>query len=153
MEITDKYLNKIATHPLQTSYWAAFRGNWGNQILKTKYGLLTIHQIPFTKYQIGMFIKGGVPTKVMLTDLKKIASDNNLIFVKLEPNVPCQDTLAKLLKQNGAVPGRTLFTPTTFWLDLTKSENDLLASFTSKTRYNIRLAQKRGMLVNETNST
>ena len=48
----------------------------------------------------------------------------------------------KLLKDNGAVPGKTLFTPTTFWIDLTPSEEDLLKSFSGKTRYNIKVCRK-----------
>jgi lipid II:glycine glycyltransferase (peptidoglycan interpeptide bridge formation enzyme) len=57
-----------------------------------------------------------------------------------------------LLKKSGAVPGKTLFTPTTFWIDLTKSEEDLLASFHPKTRYNIRYAQKKSVVVKNDNS-
>jgi len=50
------------------------------------------------------------------------------------------------------VLGSRLFTPTTFWIDLTKSEEELLKSFSSKTRYNIRLAQKHGVIIKEDNS-
>jgi len=60
--------------------------------------------------------------------------------------------LIRLLKQNGCVEGKTLFTPTSFWIDLTKSEGELMKSFFAKTRYNIRLAQKRGVTVSEDNS-
>ena len=38
-------LDKIATHPLQTSAWAEFRRAWGNEILETKYGIITTHKI------------------------------------------------------------------------------------------------------------
>jgi lipid II:glycine glycyltransferase (peptidoglycan interpeptide bridge formation enzyme) len=79
-------LDKIATHPLQTSAWAEFRRKWGNEVLETKYGIITIHPLPFTSYRIGMFEKGPAPTKEMLSDLKKIVEENNLVFIKLEPN-------------------------------------------------------------------
>ena len=46
-------LNKVATHPLQTSYWATFRKDWGNEILETDYGILTLHKIPATNYKLG----------------------------------------------------------------------------------------------------
>ena len=75
------------THPLQTNNWANFREEWGNEILKTKYGYLTLHKLPFTKYKIGIFEKGPLPTKQMLFDLKNEGKRNNLVFIKLEPNV------------------------------------------------------------------
>jgi len=152
-------LNKTATHPLQTSYWADFRREWGNEILETKYGILTLHKLPFLPYKIGMFIRGPKPTKAMLTDLKKIAKENNLIFIKLEPNITRSQItdhrfqkLIKLLKENGCVSGKTLFTPTSFQIDLTRSEDELMKSFSSKTRYNIRLAGRKGVEVVEDNS-
>lgn len=149
------------THPLQTKEWAEFRTKWGNEVVETPYGFLTLHKLPFTKYKIGMFIKGDMPTSEMLNWLKTEGKKLNLIFIKLEPNYPvkkgdigCADKekVVRLLEQYGATPGKTLFTPTTFWIDLTKSEGELLQSFHPKTRYNIRYAQKKGVVVQEDNS-
>ncbi len=162
-------INDIATHPLQTIYWEDFRKAWGNEVLETSWGILTVHQIPLIGKKLAIFEKGPKPNQAMLTGLKKIAKENNIIFVKLEPNVgwelptsntqnlsssqfSIQSQLINLLKQNGAIKGKRFFTPTTFWIDLTKSEDELLKSFSSKTRYNIRLAQKRGVAVKEDNS-
>ncbi len=156
-------LDSTANHPLQTSAWAEFRRKWGNEVLETKYGILTIHKIftlpklswseggPFS-IKVGVFEKGPAPTGQMLSDLKKIGQEKNLIFIKLEPNVIKSPKLLKLLRNFGAVPGKTVFTPTTFQIDLTLSEEDLLKSFSSKTRYNIRLAEKKGVKVREDNS-
>lgn len=145
-------LDKIATHPLQTSAWAEFRRKWGNEILETKYGILTLHKLPFLNYKLAMFEKGPVPTKEMLSDLKVIGKEKNIIFIRMEPNVTKSEKLINLMEDSGAIPGRRLFTPTTFWIDLTPPEDTLLKSFTSKTRYNIRLAQKKGVVVKEDNS-
>lgn len=145
-------LDKIAMHPLQTSAWAEFRREWGNEVLETKYGIITTHKIPLTSYKIGIFEKGPAPTKAMLKDLKKLGKENNLIFIKVEPNRIKSDQLVKLVQSGGAVPGKTLFTPTTFQIDLTKSEDELLKSFHPKTRYNIRLAEKNGVTVKEDDS-
>jgi len=151
-------LDKIATHPLQTSAWAEFRKEWGNEVLETKYGILTLHRLPFSKSKIGMFIKGPMPTEEMVKDLIRIGKENNLVFIKLEPNyavkkgeMRCADKekAISLLRKYGAVPGKTLFTPTTFWIDLTPSEEELMKSFSGKTRYNIRLAQRSGVTVKE----
>jgi lipid II:glycine glycyltransferase (peptidoglycan interpeptide bridge formation enzyme) len=145
-------LDKIATHPLQTSAWAEFRRKWGNEVLETKYGILTLHKIPLSNYKIAIFEKGSTPTKPMLADLKKLGNENKFIFIKLEPNIPKSPKLTKLMKSMGAVTGRRLFTPTTFQIDLTPSEDELMKSFSPKTRYNIRLAERRGVKVKEDNS-
>jgi len=145
-------LNKIATHPLQTSAWAEFRKKWGNEVLETEYGILTLHKLPFTKYKIGIFEKGPVPTKSMLIDLKQLGKEKGLVFIKLEPNCPKSPKLTELMLSEGGVPGKTVFTPTTFWIDLTPTGENLIKSFSSKTRYNIRLSEKRGVTVKEDNS-
>jgi lipid II:glycine glycyltransferase (peptidoglycan interpeptide bridge formation enzyme) len=145
-------LDKTATHPLQTSAWAEFRKKWGNEVLETKYGILTLHKLPFTNYKIGMFIKGPKPTSGMLNDLKETGRQNNLVFIKMEPNTQNDGSLTDLMKNSGAVAGKTLFTPTTFWIDLTPGEENLLKSFSQKTRYNIRVAIKNGVTVSEDNS-
>lgn len=154
----------LANHPLQSNEWGKFRETWGNKVVFTKHGLITIHKIPFTKYSLGMFIKGPTPTQKMLDDLKTLAKVEKLVFIKLEPNVPVsinyrssttnglKEKLSRLLRDNGAIPGKNLFTPTTFWIDLTKSEEELLKNFHSKTRYNIKVAQKNGVKVTEDNS-
>lgn len=145
-------LDKIATHPLQTTYWAEFRRKWGNEVLETEHGILTVHHIPFTKYKIGIFEKGPVPTKDQLLELKALGKKENLIYIKLEPNITKSDKLLQLVKSQGLVPGKTIFTPTTFWIDLTPSEEYILKSFSSKTRYNIRVAQRNDVKVTEDNS-
>jgi lipid II:glycine glycyltransferase (peptidoglycan interpeptide bridge formation enzyme) len=157
--------NKTLTHPLQSKEWGEFRKAWGNEIVWTKWGLLTLHKIPLTNYKIGMFIKGPKPTRQMFGDLKKLAKEKKLIFIKLEPNNAFDDRsikyveggseknkLTKLLISEGCVSGKTLFTPTSFWIDLTKPEEEHLKSFSSKTRYNLRLAKKHGVEVMEDNS-
>ena len=145
-------LDKIATHPLQTSAWADFRGKWGNEVLETKYGIITTHKIPLTSYKVGIYEKGLVPTKKMLEHLKRLGKEKGIVFIKLEPNCTKSDQLVKLVKSSGAVPGKTVFTPTTFWVDLRPAEQDILNSFSSKTRYNIRLAERNDVKVFEDNS-
>jgi len=144
--------NKKSTHPLQSSYWGNFREAWGNQVAYFPFGLITLHKIPFSKYKLGMFIKGPKITQCIIKILRDYGKKNSLIFIKLEPNQKKDDKTIKLLKQNRCVTGKTLFTPTTFWIDLTKSQEELLKSFSSKTRYNIRLAQRHGVVVQEDNS-
>ena len=154
--INKNTFNKKANHPLQTWEWGEFRKAWGNKVERFDFGQITIHKIPFIPFKVGVFVKGPQPTKQMIRQLKDYAKENNLVFVKLEPSiVPTKSSrtkLIKLLKENNCSKGRRLFTPSTFWIDLKQNEDDLLKSFSSKTRYNIRLAQRRGVKIIEDNS-
>src|SRR3990167_10121663 len=141
--MTQKQLDRVSAHPLQSWQWGEFRKAWGNEVVRLSFGQITLHKIPFTPYKIGMFIKGPAPTASMIKELKEFGKKENLIFIKMEQNVLKSDSLAQLLRRSGAVPGKTLFTPTTFWIDLTKSEEELMASFHPKTRYNIRYALRQ----------
>lgn len=158
--------NKASNHPLQTWEWGEFRKKTGNQVVRLgiyKKGKLkeavqlTIHSLPVLKnFKIAALIKGPEPSKELLLDLKDLAKKENLIFIKMEPNVVPTDKerkrLIKLLRNGGAVPGKTLFTPTTFWINLTKDKEEMMKSFHSKTRYNIRYAIRHGVEVVENNS-
>jgi len=166
-------------HPLQSQEWEEFRKAWGNQVervqSKSKKEIafqVIFSKIPRTPWKIGTLLKSQVPTKEVFEELKKVGKKNNAIFIKIEPNFvtdiynlesgnqelklvthnPESEKFIKLLTNNGCVKGKTLFTPTSFWIDLTRSEEELMKSFSSKTRYNIRLAQKHGVKVIENNS-
>ena len=139
-------------HPLQTKEWGEFRNEWGNVVSFSKAGLIIFSKVPHTKFTIGTLIKGSKPTKDDIKEIQKVGKENNAIFVKLEPNVLTDSKIVDTFKSWGLVRGKTLFTPTSFWIDLTKSEDELLKSFSSKTRYNIRLAQKHGVKVEIDNS-
>lgn len=143
--------NKRAFHPLQSWEWGEFRKIWGNKVVRKNNLQIIFSYIPKTPWKIGTVIKGPSPTKEMLENLKKIGKDEKAIFIKLEPNVLINEKDVNLLKRY-CVSGKRLFTLTSFWIDLTKSEEELLTNFTPKTRYNIKLAQKRGVTVKEDNS-
>ena len=165
--------NKLATHPLQSWEWGEFRKSSGNTAYRfadynntdeiTRSYTLLGHKIPKTKYKIGTLIKGPVPKTEDLEFLTDFAKKEGIIFIKIEPATPTdsksirykninKEKTISLLKEFGAKEGKTLFTPTTFWIDLTKEEEELLTSFNSKTRYNIRLAQRKGVEVVEDSS-
>ena len=139
-------------HPLQSKEWSEFRKEWGNDVSFTKLGLIIFSKIPYTKYTVGTYIRGKTPNKTSLLELKKIGEQKKAIFIKIEPNQLKTTRLVDDLEKLGLVAGRRLFTPTSFWIDLEMSEDDLLKSFSSKTRYNIRLAQKHGVEVKIDNS-
>jgi len=139
--------NTKAVHPLQSWEWGDFREAWGNKVVRLSNFQIIFSKVPLTSLTIGTVIRGPMPNRTMLNELRIMGKKNNAIFIKLEPNVLYDSKLEDKIKTLGLVKGRKLFTPTSFWIDLTKSEDELLKSFHPKTRYNIRLAQKQGVTV------
>lgn len=155
-----KAFDKASTHPLQSWVWGEFRKETGNEVVRA--GIfegsrleeavqLTFHKLPMG-LKIGALIKGPRPSRQLLLGIKQLAKKENAIFVKMEPNVGYDKSFVDLLKKHGAKPGKTLFTPTTFLIDLTKDDDTLMKNFNSKTRYNIRYAKRKGVEIIEDNS-
>lgn len=144
--------NGNSTHPLQSWEWGEFREAWGNKVIRLSNFQIIFSKIPFTPFTIGTVIRGPKITKKDIAEVKEIAKSQNAVFVKFEPNILYDEKLENEIKSFGLIKGRRLFTPTSFWIDLTKSEEELLKSFHPKTRYNIRLAEREGVDVSEDNS-
>ena len=140
-------------HPLQAREWGDFREKTGVKVVRIDNLQLTIHPVPHTKFTIGYLPKGPLPTKEMLNKLKALGKAENCILIQLEPNVENTEGLKLELKKLGLIPAaHPLFTNYTFILDLTKSEEELLKDMHPKTRYNIRVAEKKGVKIVEDNS-
>ena len=138
-------------HPLQSEEWGKFREKTGVRVIRVKNLQLTIHPIPHTKYTIGYVPKGLDINQEMLDKLFTIGNKENCIFIQLEPNVE-QINNKKYNFKNLVASSRPLLTKYTFVLDLTKSEDELLKNMHPKTRYNIKLAEKKGVKIIEDNS-
>ena len=141
------------SHPLQSEEWGKFREKTKIKVIKTKSFQLTIHKIPHSKLTIGYLPKGDLPNEEMIEELKKIGKGENCIFIQLEPKVEQMLNGKRKMEKLGLVPAaHPLFTRFNFELDLTKTEQDLLKNMHSKTRYNIKVAQKHNVKVEENNS-
>jgi lipid II:glycine glycyltransferase (peptidoglycan interpeptide bridge formation enzyme) len=163
---------------LQSWEWGEFQKNFGRKIWRlgllanktlTTAALIIKHQLPLGKsylycprgpvmnYELGI-----INYEFLIKEILKIAEKEKSIFFRFEPlekNYKLQITNYKnklqitnhknykLLKTKSVQPPRTLM------LDLTKSEDDLLAAMHPKTRYNIRLAMRHGVTVYRTRLT
>jgi lipid II:glycine glycyltransferase (peptidoglycan interpeptide bridge formation enzyme) len=155
--------NKATTHPLQSYEWGEFRKKTGLKAVRlgifngdTLISSLqfTIHKFPLIGANIGYLPKGPYPNAEILEALMKFGELNNCIFIQLEPNKEKAGNEEDLSKKfhNLKPSTRPLFTKYTFYIDLRKSEEELFAQMKEKTRYNVRLAQKRGVVVREENT-
>lgn len=150
--------NESALHPLQTWEWGEARKKTGIEILRLgEYSsnklvnvfLLTFHKIPKTNYKVGYLPRSVFPSKDVLNFISNFAKKNKIIFVKFEPDVLRLSNPKTVERSNFVRSPHPLFPTWTQVLDLNKTEDELIKSFHSKTRYNIRLAEKKGVVIKE----
>jgi len=146
------------SHPLQSEAWGIFRQSMGIDVVRfwrlrpeLVEGQLTFHKIPFAPFTIGYFPKGPLPTQPIIDELTKIGKQKRAIFIQLEPNSIGNWEL-EIGNYDLRPSHHPLFSKYTFVLDLTKSEEELLKAMHPKTRYNLKVAQKHGVIVKEDNS-
>lgn len=159
----DKHkFNSVAIHPLQSWEWGEARKKMEVEILRlgefSKDQLenifqLTIHSIPYTQFKIGYLPRSVWPSKKTLEFLFDFGKKLNIVFIKIEPYVftsqMTNDKLQINAKYQISKSPHPLFPEWSQILNLHKSEDDLLNAMHSKTRYNIRLAEKKGVIVKE----
>jgi lipid II:glycine glycyltransferase (peptidoglycan interpeptide bridge formation enzyme) len=104
--------------------------------------------------------KDGALRRVVLAELENIARRERAIFIKIDPEVvkswgdeverpsPLGSKFTQELSQRGwRFSEEQIQFRNTVELDLSQSEENLLAAMKSKTRYNIRLAERKGIVV------
>lgn len=161
--------DQAVSHPLQSYAWGEFKkatgqnteriGLFDNGKLVSAFQV-TFHKIPYAGGTVGYIPKSSMPDIEQLNALKELAAKNKAVFIKLEPNIAAAasakagdlETHDKFLLQNGAVHGKNLFTKYNFHLDLTPGTDALFANLKSKTRYNVRIAMKKGVQIIEDTS-
>jgi len=161
--------NAVVNHPLQSWEWGEFREKTGRKVIrlglfdpstssgraKLKAGYqLTVHPLPKIPHNVIYFPKGPMPNKTLIKALAKLGQKEKAVLVKLEPNVIANEknSQSEVWKNLSLHLGEPIFTKHTFHLDLTKSDDELLAAMKSKTRYNVRLSQRHGVEIVEDNS-
>ncbi len=149
--------NSVAGHPMQSWEWGEARkqmdvevvrvGEFDATTLKNVFQM-TLHRIPVINKRTAYLPRSVFPSKNVLQFLAEYCKENNIISVKLEPYGMKNQKSG--IRNQKVIPSTTpLFPEWTIIIDLTKSENELLKQMKPKTRYNLRLAQKKGVVVKE----
>lgn len=165
-EEKDQY-NSVVKHPVQTWEWGDFQISQGHKVYRlgvfennkivSSYSI-SFHKIPKTNFSIGTILRGPLIDEEMLNNVKKIAQEENTVFIKFEPDVYRKifDELGRenvlnndFQFNNLVVSPKVAFYPHTFIVDLTKSETEIFENLHPKTRYNIKIANRYGVTIEE----
>lgn len=123
----------------QSKQWGAFLKSLGWEVIDTSFGA----QIFFLKSVFGTICKIQKPEKFNadgLSEIEKLASKRKAIFIKIEPGYG-QD--AKVLQDKGFVKSKfPLSPPSTLFIDLTKSEDEMWSDLSRSAKYSIRRAKR-----------
>jgi lipid II:glycine glycyltransferase (peptidoglycan interpeptide bridge formation enzyme) len=106
-------------------------------------------QILFRKLPLGFtigYIPKASPDRSLWIEIDSVCKQNRAVFLKLEPNLWNDQPLSPFpltLKPSS----HNIQPPRTIIVDLSGTEEEILARMKQKTRYNIRLAEKKGVTV------
>ena len=149
-------------HVLQTWEWGQFKSRWGwtpryflNEehtaaalVLRRTFSPLKLNILYLPKGPALDYSDGALVDRV-LGDLVAVAKRDRAIFIKIDPDLPESDR-AILLDRGWRYSAEQIQFRNTMLIDLARSarsEDDLLAAMKPKTRYNVRLAQKKGVAI------
>lgn len=144
-------------HVLQTGEWGELKSSFGWDAVRVISGEAGV-QILFRNLPLGFTI-GYVPKPIMSEQLflagnsfwqevDSICQHYRALFLKLEPDLWKDDSLSKVTNHPLLITSpNNIQPPRTIMVNLKGSEEEILAQMKQKTRYNIRLAEKKGVTV------
>ncbi len=155
----EQWNRQILGHPegsfLQSFEWGEFQEAFGRRVLRASLpngiaAQATTMALPFgmSYLLVSRGPVGEISAAALARWLAAAGRDAGAIFVRVEP--PWQRKRAGELSAAGFVRTEPVQPATTLVVDLTRTEPELLAAMHPKTRYNIRLAERRGVRVVET---
>ncbi len=162
----------VAAHPhgslLQTTQWARLKNRFGwtseRVWLRRDGRLVAGAQVLFRSLAMGIVKMAYVPhgpladwhddeqLSVLFNQMDQAAYRRGAGLLKFEPRLwqdecPAADWEALYRRHGGVASADTIQPPRTLVVDLRPAEDDILAAMKQKTRYNIRLAERKGVVV------
>ncbi len=143
---------------LQLYQWGEFQKAFGRKIWRIEIGnelkaLIIEHRLPLRRNYLycprGPVLKSGADNncqtiELFLKKIREIAKKEGSIFLKTEPSFSPQILGSDFIKSEKEIqPSQTVI------LDITKPEDELLKRMSQKTRYNIKLSQRKGVVAEE----
>lgn len=143
----------MKTNILQTKDWQKFLNDEGNKtfwIEEERYtAMCVLKTTPVGNYLFlpyGPCPESQKDFKNSLTAIKKIAKENNAVFARIEPTFTIAE---KTIKSEKLKKVKDVDPKSTVWLDLTKSEDEILANFDKKKRQYYRNYKNKGITIRQ----
>lgn len=143
-------LYKKENNLFQNSSWFEFQESYGRKIVD--FGFAKGVKAPLFSGKSFVWIEKG-PEKITekgVVQIREQAKSENVLFVRIEP----REIEKKATKELVSVLGTSLLSgqkspKATQILDISKTEDEILAQMKPKTRYNIRLSAKKGITIRQ----
>ncbi len=168
-----EYEEFLISHPkghfMQSPQWAELKNNWKYEVVLERNDdgkivgsiAFLIRRLPYTKYNILYAPRGPVcditdtaMLSKLIEDSKELGKKHNACVLMIDPDVKIEEKEYISVIESAGFKGKNgkNFEGTqprfVFRLDVkNKTIDELMAAFHSKTRYNIRVAQKNGVEV------
>ncbi len=153
----DRLINQVPdAHVLQSSCWGELKADFGWRVVRVVQGGCGA-QVLFRRLPLGLSLayipKGPVGPSSGWRELWKevdlVCRRERAILLIIEPNLFVEELKSAFdVPPDGFSPAiQNIQPPRTIVIDISGEESEILARMKQKTRYNIRLAQKRGVIV------
>jgi len=147
----------MSDHIVQSQVWGNFKSQYGTTSISVEGVHYTKHKIPFSHYYYAYCPKVN-PYNIDFEKIKASLVENNCIAINFDvPNVLTTDpnikSIVSIFEEKCVKAKKNTFAKHNIILDITPSEELLLAAMHHKHRYNIKYAQKNSVVVLEGKSS
>ena len=141
----------MSNHILQSEAWQEFKNDYGTPAIRVGEVMYTKHKIPFTNFFFAYSPRVN-PFEINFDEVRESLKRESCIAVHFDvPNIttdgPKFSEAEKIFNKHCVKSPRDEFAKGNFFIDLTKSEEELLQNMHKKHRYNVRYAQRKGVTV------
>ncbi len=142
-------------HVLQTGEWGELKAAFGWDAVRILSGGMGV-QILFRKLPLGLTVayapkpvfshQSSVVSQQFWAEVDAVCRKRRAVFLKIEPDL-WDDQSATFDLQHSTCSPHNIQPPRTIIIGIRGTEDEILARMKQKTRYNIRLAEKKGVTV------
>jgi peptidoglycan pentaglycine glycine transferase (the first glycine) len=144
------------THLLQTGAWGALKSAFGWKpvwLIGNDCGAQILFRSLPGGFSLGYIPKGpiGENWPELLPEIDALCREQKAIFIKVEPNLWDDHESLSLFQTKGWKKSHPIQPRRTIFIPIDMDDDQILAAMKQKTRYNIRLAEKKGIEVRSAN--